>query len=517
MGLLTNCLIVIFLIVSIQGVGQLDYSEYKGNVLLNNYTAIQHRNKTIGYNIIFRVENKQSNKLFINLLDLNAELISRYELDQANGVHVIESAYNGSELAILFLNTGAKKIELKLFDANSHIIRSFDQSLNENEVQFFIGRISQTHASRGQNTFLHELDTLGFALMYNTIEENLYTTNIFKLHHDSTNDRFYHYMSDRPIFESKFLGRKHRQLYFSFEKAGSKKGSLAADIVALGELSFEPIFDISQDDKNKQLFIPIEEVKGSTSKNLIVHGRYYDDVVNIRNPYHDGIGLWEIDEKGKLVKENYIGFRSGFKDLKFNANNKSSELGFIYTHAALRTIEGMIFLVSEGYKKAADEGGISGFDVWTGVMGGPMYFDNVRYLKIKTSDILISVFDSNFNYQQSYQHEKKSNTSTIEYFNYNSIYQIGQIFNRIGELDFLYAEIDSKDEIINVHYRDYNRGNNRLYKINRLTISDKDPTISIIEKLPNTSETIFLPRGFGRMTIMEYIARKKTLYFEFRK
>jgi hypothetical protein len=506
-------ILILFSLYSGYSSAQIDFSSIKSDVSVHNYSVIQYQSKPIGYNIVFRIADKNQNKLAVNFLDLNADISASAEIENAAGLHVIETAYNEEHFAVLFLNIPQKQLEVRLYSLKAIEVSRSIKQLTSIDLEYFTSKISQNSASRGHNNFLFEMGKNGFMLMYNTVEKNLNTCNISKIHIDSSQERFYNFVTDLTIFQSKYLGTKNKKLFFSFEKAGTNNIGNAIEIVALGIDQFDPIFEIEQKDNSKKIFIPTNIVSSNTNSNLILHGRFYNSIADINNPYHDGVGFWEITQSGLRVKENYIGFKQGFTDLKFNDKNKASDLGFLFTHEAKRTTEGSIFLISEGYKKLADEGGVS---VGFGMMS-PMMMSGDRYLKIRTSDILISVFDSNFNYIRSYAHEKASNTKTIGYYEYGNIYQLGAYFNQIGYLDFLYSEIDEKDENINIYYKNHQTSRSSTIRINKLTISDQDPIVKTIEKRFNTFETFFLPRSFGKMTIMEFVSRKKTMYFEFKQ
>lgn len=496
---------------------QLNYKEYDGQVQMEGYHTLMSQNKVVGYTINFRQSHKGNNLLSINIMDVKADLVFRLEIPNADNLYVIEAASNSDQYAILFLNTKQKQIELKLFDQKGRTIRTLAKGLTPADFNYFVGHIGRYQAGLGINSYLFELGAEGFALLHNTIEENLYVSGIYKIGADSSKDRVYNHMTDIPIYDAKYLGKKGSLLLFSFEKSGKVKNSVSCDIVGLNTQDMEPQFSLNQANANKQIFIPISLVLGNTGINSILFGRFYQTSHNFDNPYHDGVGIVEIADSGVVVQENFISFQSGFKDLKFNQDNKSSEVGFIFTHQAFRTKEGHIFLVSEGYKKMAAQGGNIGFGSFGGFGWGPQGMMSVDpYIKMRTMDLIISEFDSTFRYVRSYIHEKKSNSSTMNWFDYHTVYQIGSIFNHLGAFDYLYSEIDAKDENINIYFRDYARESNSLMRVNKLVVSDKEPLVQKLEKLKNTEATYFVPNSFHQLMIMEYINRRRTLYFEFK-
>lgn len=507
-------LTLLFLLISIRSYSQLDYSEYKGEVSIHNYSAITHKDAVIGYNVAIKVKTKKESFLSINLLDRNADIISKIDIPNANELYIIETSSNGKLFALLLLNIPEQKLQTRIYDMKGQQVNLFEKTLDERSLRFFTSKISQSAASYGKNKYLHEIDSQGFFLMYTLLEENLYTCNIYKLDSNTKSERFYTYMSEAPIFDSKFLGYKEKLLLFSFEKAGKGKNSFTADIIGVGVDNFDQQFEITQNEKMDRVFIPNSLVSGLIGKNSIIDGRFYFTNNEMINQYHDGIALWEISPTGELLNESYSSFQQDFTDLKFNANNKSSEVGYLFPHKSIGTAEGKIYIISEGYKKVSD--GVAMMQPSFGMMGGNYYTND--FTKIKTTDIVVTEFKPNLRYRSSGVFEKKSNTMSLDFYEANSIYRVGDIFNRNGLFDYLFVENDKEKGTINLYFKDYNRnisGATKM-KVTKLSISKNDIASYTFEKQPNTSETYFLPLNYGNLMIMEYINRRKTMYFDIR-
>lgn len=504
----------IALVINLTTSAQLDYSQYKGEVSVSSYSAITYRDEIMGYQVSLKVKNKKEDFLSINLLDKNADVLARMDIENGSQYYIVETAFNGNLFAILFLNMKDKKLETRMYTMKGQEVSKFERVLGDNDIRFFTSKISQASASLGANKYLHEIDSQGFFLMYTTQEENLYSCNVYKLDSNPKSERFYTYMTDVPIYDAKYLGRKDGQLYFSFEKKGKNPNAFTADIISVHMHSMDQAFEITQAAMAEKVFIPNSIIKGLEGKYPVIDGRFYQANHPMFNEYHDGVALWEVSPTGVVMNESYTYFQEDFKDLKFNQKNKSSEVGYLFPHKSIGTPEGKIFLISEGYKKVADAPGMMApsFGMWGG------YYYSAEYTRIKTSDLVITEFRQNLKYRSSGIFEKKSNTTELGFYEANSIYRIGDIFNRNGLFDFLFVENDIKRGHINVYFRDYSRSNSSggLYKITKLTISKEDIHTHTFEKRPNTSETYFLPLSFGNLMIMEYISRKKTMYFDIR-
>lgn len=493
---------------------QLDYSSYKGEVSVNSYSAISYNGQTIGYQVAIKVKSKKENFLSINLLNQDADVIARIDIPNADPLHIVETSFNGKLFAILFLNTAERKLEARMYDMKGSQVNQFERQLNERDMRFFTSKISAASASLGSNKFLHELDSNGFFLMYNNLEENLYSCNIYRIDSNAKSERFYTYMADVPIYDAKFLGRKKNLLYFSFEKKGKTNASFTADVIALDIRDFDQEFEITQNEKLSHVFIPNSLVVGLESENAVLDGRFFYSNQEMLHQYHDGVGLWEISPTGVLLNESYSSFRDDFKDLKFNDKNKSSEVGYLFPHKSIGTPDGKIYMISEGYKIVSNGMGMMTptFGMW-----GGMYY-TADYTRIRTTDLVITEFRTDLRYRSSGIFEKKSNTMELGFYEANSIYRIGDIFNRNGLFDFLFVENDVVKSKFYIYFKDYNRNYTAgsHFKITRIGISKNDIESYTFEKSPNTSETYFLPRNYGNLMIMEYINRKKTMYFDIR-
>jgi hypothetical protein len=67
------------------------------------------------------------------------------------------------------------------------------------------------------------------------------------------------------------------------------------------------------------------------------------------------------------------------------------------------------------------------------------------YTRVKTYDLALSKFDSDFNYQGTQIIEKPGNAIQLSYRFHQPIFEIGKIYNRYGLFDYLGAEMDKEN------------------------------------------------------------------------
>jgi len=489
-------------------VAQLDFSDRKGSIDVERFATIHKDRHICGYIASVNNEYKKNNHKILSILDIKANLLFQVEFVNSANFYLIETAYNGIDYAFLFLDASKKQLNLQIYNADGKFIREINKSLSTEDIEYFIARITHNNNYTGFNQFVQEIGTHGFLLILNSVEQNLNTCQIFKLNVDSSQDKYYTFMTESPIYETNYLGRSKNQVYFSFEINGSKEGSFFTECIALNILSFESVFEIKQMKDQDYFFFPKIALTSDTSDRVKLVGYFFEAEKNMEKEFYDGFAFWDLEPKGDFKNEKYLSFQKDINDLKFKKDNQGKDLGFLFLQNIIYDGQSSVYLICEGYQKVAQSAAIG-----ISVMGmGTMY----DYTRVKTYDVVLSRFDLDFNYKGSQIIEKTGNTIQLSNRFNQPIFEVGKIYNRYGLFDYIGTEVDSDHfEIYFKNFRlDAMSGSN--YKIGRFTKnSNGSVDFKTIEKLPNTAETYILPNVNGRVLFAEKI--KKTIYFDFKK
>lgn len=505
-----KCYSLIFLFILVETLtAQLDYSSRKGSLSVERFATIHKDRSIVGYVSSVNLEHKKSTSKSISILDINADIIFQIEIENKPNYYLVETAFNGQHYAFLFLDVVTRRLELKLYDANGKLVREFPRTLTNKDIEYFLAHVTHNNNYTGYNQFLQELNQHGFLLMLHSVESNLNTCQIFKISADSSQEKFYTFMSEGPIYEANFLGRSKSQIYLSFEIDGKMKGQFFTECLGINIESFQSVFEIKQLKDQDYFFFPKIALTNDTSDKVKLVGYFFEAEKNMENDFYDGFAFWDLEEKGDFKNEKYISFQRDINDLKFKKDNQGKDLGFLFLQNIVMDGSSSIFLISEGYQKVAQ-----GSAIGITVMGGMGMVND--YTRVKTYDLTLSKFDSDFNYQGTQIIEKPGNTIQLSY-NFNQpIFEIGKIYNRYGLFDYLGAELDKEN--LRIYFKNFrldalSGGNYKVGRYSRTKLGAVDYVN--IEKLPNTSETYILPNVKGRVLFAEKI--KKTIYFDFKK
>src|SRR5690606_9622755 len=119
--------------------------------------------------------------------------------------------------------------------------------------------------------------------------------------------------------------------------------------------------------------------------------------------------------------------------LPTNKKGKIDELGFLFVHKTIKTPDGKVFVVGEGYKRKANAGGIA-LNVLAAAGGGTSGAGNT---KIVVTDMVLMEFDEKYSLKNASIYEKTSNTAeSSSMSDYNSQHMIAVYLKAIGAFDY---------------------------------------------------------------------------------
>jgi len=496
------------LVASINLKAQLDFTDRKGSISVERFATIHKDRHIVGYVASVNQDHKKTTNKIISILNTKTDIVFQIEFVNSSNFYLIETAYNGDQYALLFLDVAKRRLNLLLYNSTGELIRELPRSLSPADIEYFLAHVTHNNNYTGYNQFVQEIGEYGFLLMLHSVEQNLNTCQIFKINQDSSQDKFYTYMTEGPIYETNYLGKSNSQVYFSFEIDGSKKGTFFAECVAISLSNFNSRFEIKQMKDQDYFFFPKIALNSDTTDRVKLVGYFFEAEKNMEKEFYDGFAFWDLDPSGDFKNEKYISFQKDFSDIKFKKDNQGKDLGYLFLQNIFSDRQSYIYLISEGYQKVAQSSGLG-----VSMMGMGTTYD---YTRVKTYDLALSKFDMNFNYLGSQIIEKPGNAIQLSY-NFNQpIFEIGKIYNRYGLFDYLGTEM--REDKFEIYFKNFKLESisGGSYKIGRFT-KNKNGSVDYIniEKLPNTNETYILPNINGRVLFAEKI--KKTIYFDFKK
>lgn len=475
---------------------------------VERFTTLHKDRQVVGYVASINQEYKKTLTKIISILNVKADVLFQVEIENSAHLHLIETAYNGEHYAMLFLDGANRKLRIHLYSAIGSLLKETNQNLSPADIDYFMAHIAHNNNYTGHNQYLQEVGSYGFLLILHSIEQNLNICHIHSIKPDTTPQKSFSFMTEGPIYETNYLGRSKSQAYFSFEIDGAKKGTFFTECVGLQLETFQSVFEIKQMKDQDYFFFPKIALTSDTSDNVKLVGYFFEAEKNMEQDFYDGFAMWDLEAKGDFKNEKYISFQKDIYDLKFKNDNRGKNLGFLFLQNVVSDGRNSIYIISEGYQKVAQSASV-GFTV----MGMGSFQD---YTRVRTYDLALSHFDSEFSYKGTQIIEKPGNAIQLSYYFHQPIFELGKIYNRYGLFDYLGTEV--KDHQIDIYFKNFridaSSGGN--FKIGRFT-KKKEGGIDFtsIEKQPNTNETYILPNVNGRVLFAEKI--KKVIYFDFKK
>jgi hypothetical protein len=496
------------LFLSIELASQLDFSHRKGSISVERFATIHKDRNIIGYVSSVNNEHKKSTTKIVSILDIKADVLLQLVFENSSNLYLIETAFNGSQYAFLFLDVSKRQLSLRIYNRNGDLLKETPKVLTPVDIEYFLAHVTHNNNYTGYNQFLQEIGDRGFILILHSIEQNLNICHIYRMNVDSSLDKYYSFMTEGPIYETNYLGKSRNQAYFSFEIDGTKKGTFFTECIALNLETFQSEFEIKQMKDQDYFFFPKIALTSDSSDEVKLVGYFFEAEKNMESEFYDGFAFWDLEPKGDFKNEKYVSFQRDINDLKFKKDNQGKDLGYLFLQNIISDGNGSIYLISEGYQKVAQSAAIG-----VSVMGMGTMHD---YTRVRTYDIALSKFDMNFQYKGTQIIEKPGNAIQLSYRFNQPIFELGKIYNRYGLFDYIGTEV--KEDRFEIYFKNFKLEamGSSSYRIGRFT---KNITGAVdfanIEKLPNTSETYILPNVNGRVLFAEKI--KKTIYFDFKK
>lgn len=489
------------------------YSTYR-----RNSGTIMENKKIKGYFFLYVSDkiDKHTNEYTLQILDENLNKVKDIKFEDSKKLNLLEAAYNGSSLAFLFKNGDNKTLDMKVYDLDGKLKFSYSTEYDK-KTDDLMKRYETLNTDEGTNQSVYDLGEKGYASVLPLRDGKQRTYEVD--YYSSQEKRQWTYTPDddeERYASAEFLGSTDSLIILEvMKKSRVLSGKPSAHLVGINFITKKKVFDIDNDE-DEYTFVStgVEPVKGTNK--IMVFGSYFKKGDNIIKDNSQGLAVYGIDSKGKVLNKIYNSWADDFsKYLPTNRKGKIDNIGYLYIHKVIQMPNGKMFVVGEGYKREVNAGGIA-LNV-LGALGGIR--SNAGVTKIVTTDMVMMEFNDKYKVTNATVYDKTNNTVVnTSMSDANSQHAIALFLKMTGSFDYEFTTGDADNSNFSVCYSDWVRSSE--YKgqtFNSIRYNGTKFTTDKIELKSKASSLKVFPAKSGSIMIMEYFRKDKRLDFRLEK
>jgi len=480
-----------------------------------NYGAIREGSDVKGYYTFYASDkiDKKNYEWTLQILDDNLKSLKQLKFQDSKDVTVLETSFNGSDLIFLFYNEDARTLEYQIYGADAKKKHSYTREMTKKEKRYLEATYLSMDDEEGVYRGLYPIEGKGFISNMPSREDKDYT---FQIDYYSSEKRkqwtFTPAMTGKK-FSGDFLGTYNGVVYIEVLKFGSiTDGNPESSIIGISLETGKQLFEKSTEG-GKYKFYPASMSVMNDGK-AYIYGEYFNPNENIVKSKSNGFAFWNVDEKGTVISEKYLGWNLELgKYLDVSSKGKIDDFGFMYLHKMLQTADGNIYAIGEGFKKTASALGITAQILSRGDAGASV-------TKIKVTDLILIKFDNNFNVKEAKVYDKNSNSVELPSgYDFVSSPLLAKMMKyNYGGFDYAYTQSNQDNSSFMVCYSDYVRGKD--YKgstFNSISYNDGKITTDKLETKSGATRSFILPARMGSVLVYDIYRKDKKLEMHIEK
>jgi hypothetical protein len=460
-----------------------------------------------GYFLFYQSDkiDKHTNEYTLQILDENLNKVKNINFTDSKNIQLLESSYNGSDIMFMFYDLDNEQLDYRTYGLDGKQKYSYQQPIDKKSRDYFIKSLASQKSDETQSKLLYGIEDKGFVTYMVRRDGGDYT---YQVHFYETNKKkeWTFNPEDPQKFEMpQFLGYSDSVVVFQVLKrnkllSNKVEAWLLGIYLHNGKKAFE--FETNRDKYN---FYPMNVASLRSKDQFMLMGTYYDKDDKIIKDKSLGLGIWVLNNQGKLANAKYNSWDGDIsKYLKIDSRGRVDDLGYIFFHKIMQTEDGKIFAVGEGYKSVASALGI-GLTVIGA--GGSV-------TKMKITDMVMLQFDNKFDIQNAQIFDKNSNTlegagGGLIMSTQLMAYMIKYVYDGF---DYSFSQTDKSHSTFTVGYTDYVRS--KEYKgltFNAISYYNNNITTDKINLKSSSSSMRILPAKTGSIMVLEYFKKDKRL------
>jgi hypothetical protein len=482
------------------------------SVYLRNSGPIISAEEIKGYFLFYQSDkvDKHTNEYTLQILDENVNKVKEIKFTDSKNIQLLESSYNGSDIMFMFYDTDQKLMDYRTYGMDGKQKFSYQQPIDK-KSKTYIDQILARNTEETQSKNLYGIEDQGFITYLPIREGKQYTYEIHYYETDKKKQWTYNPEDAERVASPQFLGYSDSVVVFEvLKKAKVMSNKMESWLLGIYLHNGKKAFEF-ETDREKYNFYPMNVASLRNKNEFMLMGPYYDKDDRVVKDKSLGLGVWVMNNQGKIVNAKYNSWESDIsKYLKIDARGRVDELGYIYFHKILQTEDGKIFAIGEGYKRVASALGI-GLTVLNAAAGG--YNGANSTTKMKVTDMVMLQFDSKFDVQNAQIFDKNSNSIEMIGADFTSApllaFMIKYVYNGF---DYAFSQTDKSHSTFTVGYTDNVRS--KEYKgltFNAISYYNNKITTDKINLKTSSSSMRILPAKTGSVMILEYFKKDKRL------
>ncbi len=486
---------------------------------LRNSGTIMENNQIKGYFFLYMSDkiDKHTDEYTLQILDQNLNKVREIKFEDSKKLSLLESAYNGGSLSFLFKNGEDKTLDMKIYDLEGKLKYSYSREYDK-RTDDLMKRYETMHTDEGTNQNVFNLGDQGYATVLPLRDGKQRTYEVDYYSSEQKKQWVYEPQDDEERYaNAEFMGSTDSMIILEVvKKDRALSGKFTSHLVGINFVTKKKVFDID-DSKDTYTFVPSTVVPVKGSSEILIMGSYFDKADNIMKDFSKGLAVYTINSAGNVLSKTYNSWQEDFaKYLSLNAKGKIDNIGFLYVHKMIQAPNGKMFVVSEGYKRQANAGGIALKTL--GALAGANV-NGVGVTKIIVTDMVIMEFNDKYKVTNATIYDKTNNTvDASSASDYNSQHMIALGVKMAGGFDYEFTTGDADNSNFAICYSDWVR--NSDYKgqtFNSINYNGTKFSTDKIELKSKANKMKVFPAKAGSIMIMEYYRKDKRLDFRLEK
>jgi len=459
-----------------------------------------------GYYYFFMSDkiDKRTNEYTLQIVDANLNKLKDIKFQDSKKIVLLESSFNGSSMVFMFYDDAENLLDYRIYNLEGKQTYTYSKVLDKRSEIYFKQAVSQRDDEESENQNIFDITDKGFVSITQLRENKKYTYDVNFYSSDKKRTWTYNPIEDGKFTTAQYLGANDSIAFIevlSKDKMMSKE--MESTVLGINLSTGKKAFEIRTQDGKHQLYpMNISTLKGGNSFLLI--GPYFEGNDRVMQDNSDGIGIWEMNNQGKIVRSKYNSWTKDMsKYLKIDQKGRVADLGYVFFHSLQQTEDGKIFAIGEGYRKTANAAGIA-MSILT------QSYNSVT--KLVVTDMLMLELNSQFDLTNATIYEKNNNNFTLPGADFANAHTLALVAKAYGAFDYSYTQPGKNHASFTSGYTDYERS--KEYKgltFNAISYYDGKITKDKINLKSSAKWLSILPAKQGSVLIMEYFKKDKRL------
>jgi len=462
-----------------------------------------------GYYLFYKTDkvDHKMNAYDIVILDGNLKQTARKRIIETKNTTLIESAYNGKYLIFKFLDTKEDVVRYRIMDNTGKLSKGLTRPLDKYELKKLL-------LAGNNNIGLSAISQKGFIDIYD-VKDKVVRYNVLFIGNDGKKKWTYKSKNTGKHKTANLLQTdKNRILLMETSAMSAMSKDFTFSLMAL-DFEGKKVYNVPLT-SGKYNLMPHSVTTNPENGNFVFIGEYYNKSEKMMKAESQGVFLRGINDKGVWGKSKYLDWDTDIKP-KLKASQLAEIENFsVFFHDVLRTENGKIIVIGEGYKKSA-----SGFGIASKILGGGQSGASVVDLKI--GNMVVMEIGSDLDLEKINIFKKREHDILLPSgFEYLNKHVIGKFMASNGEFDYEFVEFNKDHSVLTIAYLD--RENNEegkkkshpIIHLKSFVEEDNEFTDDKIT-LATDAKTIWVSRAKpGFIIIYEYFKKEKyiTMHLE---